>query len=392
MWRRCAFRIMGVKGFIFGCFFILPDAEKRGALCRRLFENGIPFTEDKRGRLFIPSRCRKNAEAICTELGCSISECVNLPRIIYLNKRKYGVFAALAVCLFIFLFSMGRVWDIRVLGADETVEKALLDVLSEQGVEEGIRFSSFDLSETENTLKAACPSAAWVNLHRRGTVLYLNVLEKEGEGDESGVPLANIVASEDCVVVEVSPDRGVARVKVGDAVRAGELLISAVHTDGTLSGAAGCVLGRVSGSVSAVCKAEETSVTSKKCGVASVRINFFNFSFNIFKNYRNFANEYDIIEETKQLYLPGRISLPFSITTERVYATEQVQIHRSETDAVRIASVRLKQALSEILPLGELESLRTVGAWTEEGYLLTAEYVQIRDVSMSVPISLRGEK
>ena len=392
MWRRCAFRIMGVKGFIFGCFFILPDAEKRGALCRRLFENGIPFTEDKRGRLFIPSRCRKNAEAICTELGCSISECVNLPRIIYLNKRKYGVFAALAVCLFIFLFSMGRVWDIRVLGADETVEKALLDVLSEQGVAEGIRFSSFDLSETENTLKAACPSAAWVNLHRRGTVLYLNVLEKEGEGDESGVPLANIVASEDCVVVEVSPDRGVARVKVGDAVRAGELLISAVHTDGTLSGAAGRVLGRVSGSVCAVCKAEETSVTSKKCGVASVRINFFNFSFNIFKNYRNFANECDIIEETKQLYLPGRISLPFSVTTERVYATEQVQIHRSETDAVRIASVRLKQALSEILPLGELESLRTVGAWTEEGYLLTAEYVQIRDVSMSVPISLRGEK
>ncbi len=382
---------MGVKYFLLGYFFIYPAQGKMGAVCRLLFEASIPWRSDKKNRIRILEKYRKQAGSICSSTGSQISERVGLPQIIYSNRKKYGVFASLAVCLLLFLFSMGRVWDIRVTGAAEAVESEVLSALSEKGIKTGIRFRSFDFSETENSLKNACPSVAWVNAHRRGTVLYLHVIENEAGSKGEQAPLCNIVASEDCVITSVSPSSGVAMVKPGDSVRKGDLLISAVHPDGTLSGASGTVLGRVEGIVSGVCPREEKRLVSEKIGVKAVAINFFDFSFNIFKNYRNFEKDCVIIEETKQLRLFGRISLPFSACVLGVYANREQTVYHGDAEAVSLAGVRLKQAISDILSGGELESIRTAGSWTDEGYALQAEYVQIRNVCEIVPIHLEGE-
>ena len=383
--------MIGIKFFLFGYLPIAVDARERSIVAHRLFSHSIPMKSLKNGCIAVLEKHRKEVLSLCPFLASKALKRKGLPEIIYGNRKRYGVFSALFICFFLLLFSMGRVWDIRVLGASETAVEQVRAVLKSEGIETGARFRSFDFSETENRLKDLCPSVAWVNAHRRGTVLYLNVVESEAGRQESVPPLCNIVASEDAVIVSISPSAGVAMVKTGDAVKKGDLLISAVHPDGTVSGAAGEVIGLVNGSASVFCAKEETRSISERIKTVSVKIRILNFSAFILKNYGNLPKEYVIIKGEKQMRLFGRVSLPLFLSVDTAYAARKEAVHYSDADTVRIAGLRMKAALSELLSAGALESIRTEGEFTDEGYGLRAEYVQRRQICESVPIRLVGE-
>lgn len=384
--------MVGIKLFLFGYLLITVEEEKRSTVTHRLFAHSIPMKGLKNGCIAVPEKHGKEVLSLCPFLGPQALKSKGLPDIICRNRKRYGVFAALFVCLFLFFFSMGRVWDIRIFGATEAVREQVRAVLKSEGIEVGVRFRAFDFSETESKLKNLCPSVAWVNAHRRGTVLYLNLAENESGHAEDASSLCNIVASEDAVIVSVSPSSGVAVVKPGDTVKKGDLLISAVHPDGTVSGAAGEVVGLVNGRVTAFCAQEETRSVSEKIKTVSTKIRIFNFSAFILKNYGNLPKEYAIIKGEKQMCLFGRFSLPFFLSTETAYAMREEAVLYSDADTVRIAGLRMKAALSEILSEGALESIRTDGEFTDEGYGLYAEYVQRRQICEAVPIRLVSEE
>jgi similar to stage IV sporulation protein len=383
--------MIGIDFFLFGYRLITLDAAEKSTVSRRLFDASIPMRGLKNGCIAIAKKHEKKVLALCPFLASKMSKLKGLPEIICRNRKRYGVFAALLVCLPLFLFSMGRVWDIRILGASEKTASEVRAALESEGVREGARFRALDFSETENRLKNTCPSVAWVNAHRRGTVLYVRLVEHEEGRAPNASELCNIVASEDCVITSVAPSSGVAMVKPGDAVKKGDLLISAVHADGTVSGAAGEVKGLVSGRASVFCGREEMRSVSEKVGTASVEIRFLNFSFFIFKNYGNLQKEYVIIKGEKQLRLFRRFSLPFFITVNEAYTVREQTVGYSDGEIVTLAGIRMREALSSLLSEGSLESMRTVGEWKAEGYALYTEYVQERKVCESVPIRLVGD-
>ena len=130
----------------------------------------------------------------------------------------------------------------------------------------------------------------------------------------------------------------------------------------------------------------------EKIKTTEITINFFDFSINIFKNYRNLPKGYAIIESERHLRLFGRITLPISVTVKTAYLQKEEPILYSEAEAIRLAGVRLRVTLSALLSEGEMESLRTVGQWQGEHYVLTVHYVQIRNVAHLKPIQLTEEK
>ena len=383
--------MIGIKFFLLGYFLISVNEEEKSAFARALFDRSIPMKGLKDGRIVILQKYKKQVLNVCLGVDFCTSENKGLPGFIYRNRKRYGAFAGALICLFLFFLSANRIWDIRIFGADETVAEEVENALFSQGVRAGIRFHSVDFSEVESKLKIACPSIGWVNVHRRGTVLYLNLIESETGAPSPPSELCNIVASEDCVITAVLPSAGVATVKVGEAVRKGELLIAAVHPDGTVSGASGTVMGLVSGSATGACERETVKRITEKERVCAAELTFFNFSLNIFKNYGNLKINCDIIEETRQLRLFGRFPLPIFLRVFTAYASHEQITRYSDADMVHIASISLKNSLSEILSMGDLQSIRTVGEWTDGGYKMTAEYVQIRSVGTSVPIRLEGK-
>ncbi len=384
--------MIGLDYFLFGYFFVHPKMEEKGVLLNLLLQKGITAQQRKGGCLIFKEKQRKILAPFLEKMDCTVSEMRGLPRFIIGNRKRYGFFAGLLLSLFLLLFSSTHIWDIRAFGADATLENAVVEALREQGIYSGASLRNVDFSEAENRLLRECPSLGWVSIYRRGTVLYASLIPRAQGDSDAPSSLGNIVASEGGVIVSVSPSAGDVCVKVGEAVEKGALLISAVHKDGTLSGAEGEVLACVSGQISAFCEKEESRTVVQRTKTVSIGIKIFDFSLNVFKNYGNLARECDIIESEEQLKLLGRYPIPVFLRRETAYESKEERVCYSDAEATALAAVRLRAALSELLSEGEMRSMRTEGAWQGERFVMTVYYEQVRSIGRLVPIAIGEEK
>ncbi len=383
--------MIGLDYFLLGYFTVAVEEKQKGSALELLLQKGISARYSKKSGLTVKQKHRKKVLEALSNTGISISKNRGLPDFLYRNRRKYGLFIGFFVCLILYFLSSGRIWDIRVRGVCNEESERVISALAEQGVQVGAAFRDFDFSRVESSLLSKCPTLSWVNLNRRGTVMYAEVILKEESNPGAAAGIGNIVASEDAVVFAVSPDSGVACIKVGEAVKKGALLISAVHPDGTLSGASGEVLGCVSGSLTAVAAREESQTVIERERLCSVRIKILNFSVNIFKNYRNLSKDCDIIESERRVRLFGRYALPISVYTSTAYQKKSRPVLYSEAQTVALASARLRSALSDLLLRGELRSLRTEGEWMDGGYSMRVYYEQIRSIGRWEPIQTENQ-
>ena len=94
----------------------------------------------------------------------------------------------------------------------------------------------------------------------------------------------------------------------------------------------GEIRGRYSDTVSVkVSQKEEYKIYTDE-HIKSISLNIFNFSINIFKNYRNLSNMCDIIEEKSEFLLDGGKSVPifFNKTVAREYSVEIRSLTKKE--------------------------------------------------------------
>ena len=128
----------------------------------------------------------------------------------------------LALC-----WASSRIWLIRVEGTERVDPEEVLTLLKEHGLSVGARPKGPVLITAANDLSARIYDAAWIGLDREGVTLTVKVVESQPASFKrtQSVP-SDIVATKDGVVTAITVMRGQARVQVGDAVRAGDVLIS----------------------------------------------------------------------------------------------------------------------------------------------------------------------
>ena len=229
---------------------------------------------------------------------------------------------------------------------------------------------------------------AWININRRGSVAYVTVAEKEqnptDSGSTTGAGYANIVAAADCVIEEITVTRGTPEVKVGDVVRAGDLLISGVmplESGGGFCYAEGIVIGRISDTVTAEVERIHTVRNEKKDKLFSKTLKIFDFSVNIFKSYGNSSKEYDIIKDIDTFSLFGKAKLPIEVITEYTVTYDESEERYTDARLVAVASQRLNAKLINRLTLADLVGIRTYGDYTDTGYRISSDIVFLADVS-----------
>ena len=212
---------------------------------------------------------------------------------------------------------------------------------------------------------------------------YVELREKRIFEDEEQTGYSNIVAAEDCVIEQITVKSGFAAVEVGDTVRRGDLLISGVlpaEAGGGFVNAEGVVLGRVYDENTVFVTRSESVEEPESDLPYAKRVKIFNFSINIFKKYRNYADGCVIIESTKQLYLFGKYRLPISIVTDRAVKYRTSEVTYSDDELIRLADEKLTEARADRLRGSEIVALRTEGKFTEGGYELTDKVSIIRAV------------
>lgn len=120
-----------------------------------------------------------------------------------------------------------RVWIIRIEGANRVDPDEIFELLAERGIRPGTLLKGPILITAANDLSAQIRDAAWIGLDREGVLLKVSVVEALPESPKrtDSIP-SDIIAEKDGVVTSIQVMRGQARVKVGDRVKAGDVLIS----------------------------------------------------------------------------------------------------------------------------------------------------------------------
>ena len=328
-----------------------------------------------------------------SKMRFSLSEPLGIYGFIIRNKVRYGAILAIVITTLIFAFSSGRIWDIRISGneslSDYRIEKSLEDL----GFKTGARWGKIDKNEIEIELLRTNPDIAWISVNRRGTVAYVEIIESENVGmiDDKGYPFSNIVADRDGVIEEITVESGVAIVKSGDVVRRGDVLISGVvqnESGVTYCRALGSVRAHSVINVGAEVPSEITEKIADSHKIAQIRLIIFNFSINIFKNYRNHGNNCDIIKENRKVALFDKYELPIKIEkTYIVSYTENTRI-RSADEMANEAKRELDGKIYAMFKDADVIKLRTQSELTDGVYRITSRVVYSGEIGKESAIKI----
>lgn len=372
---------------LFGYRLLTVDENKTATAVSILLRNGISSVVILGGVIAVKERDVQNIDNIFSgRIDCSISKPLGLYGEWKCVRNKPAVLLGLLLSVIIILLSSQIVWDVRVEGNDMLADAEITYRLSNAGLSIGDFWRTKDLARVENQFLSKYRDVAWININRRGTVIYVKISENENqyqENDESLIQFSNILSERDAVIEEIHLISGSTVVKPGDTVKTGDPLIIGTlsnSADAKFCRAKGTIKGRISDTVNVSVEREYEKKTIKGQRIVSVKIKVFNFFINIFKTYGNLTDNCDIIEDEKEYSLVGGAKLPISVVLEYtpIYETETVTL--TDEELVDIASDRLRLATITRIAEADLVRLSTKGQFTDTGYTMSNDIIYVIDI------------
>lgn len=161
-----------------------------------------------------------------------LQEKKGLPFIIKKYKKRKGLLVG-AICFFLIInFLSLYIWNIEINGNTTVSKNEIMATLSELRVANGNLKKKIDLANIEATLMAKYGNFAWISANINGCNLEIEIKEKVSPPEllAKNSP-CNIKASCDAYVTRIEVYSGIAEVKPGDSVTAGQLLVNGIFED-----------------------------------------------------------------------------------------------------------------------------------------------------------------
>lgn len=148
----------------------------------------------------------------------------------FLSENRKRVFYACGLGgFFLVLFLMSLfLWEIRFTGNVRYTDDALLYWLEQKEIQTGVLRGNVHCEELEARIREEFPEIIWVSARILGTRLLIQVKENEvlSVVPQEDTRPCDIVAERDGRVVSMVVRQGTAKVKTGDEVAAGQVLVS----------------------------------------------------------------------------------------------------------------------------------------------------------------------
>lgn len=217
-------------------------------------------------------------------------------------------------------FIPARIFFFEVEGNSQIPTRQILEYASECGIKFGAERKSVRSEKVKNALLRSIPELEWVGINTSGCVVTISVRERQSvDNTVNDTGVSSIVAVRDGVIRELTVTSGSASCKPGQAVTAGQVLISG-YTDCGLSIRAERAKGEILAETNHVLRfvlpenheqRDGFLSQSKKYSliIGKKRINFYQDSGNLDTRCVKMYSE-------KYLTLPGGFQLPVAIVTE----------------------------------------------------------------------------
>lgn len=149
-----------------------------------------------------------------------------LPFVLRKYRKRFGFLCGILLFFIILNFLSSFVWSVEVHGNQKISTEAILAACREIGIEEGMPVKKLDALDQRVEMLLHIDGLAWAALNLEGSYLTVDVTEAAPEPQPVDDSPRNLKASTDGVIKNVEVTAGTAVVKVGEAVRAGDLLVS----------------------------------------------------------------------------------------------------------------------------------------------------------------------
>ncbi len=297
---------------------------------------------------------------------------------IYWLGRKFLHRPVLIAGIFLFLllamYLPTRVFFIEIEGNITIPTRLILEKCQQCGISFGVSRREVRSEKMKNALLEAIPELQWAGINTSGCTATITVRERtQTEQPQTDTGVSSIVAIRDGVITECTATRGNQICKVGQAVTAGEVLISGYTDCGICiqaTNAQGEVYAATNRTLSAVTplnwqsKAQKT-VTQKKYSViiGKKRINFY-------KGSGISGATCDKMYEESYVTLPGGFRLPIIVLTEIWTYYEESAVTSSQPELPKFAD----RYLLEQMIAGKIVSRIETGTVEDSVYRFQGNY------------------
>lgn len=217
-----------------------------------------------------------------------------------------------------------HVFFVKVEGNSVVPARLILEAAEENGIRFGASRRQVRSERVKNALMEAVPQLQWAGVNTYGCVAVISVREKTATNTkEAETGISSIVSSCDAIVRSVTATEGNLLCRVGQAVRAGEILISG-YTDCGLTIQATRAQGEIYGWTEHTLTVFAPTIYEKKgeCLQKSTAYSLIlgKKRINLWKGSGISGSSCDRIYEEYTLTLPGGFSLPVTLVRETVTA------------------------------------------------------------------------
>ncbi len=265
--------------------------EATGGFCERFLNlckiNGINLWNVKNDGVSVVAYTseaefkRLNISAENSGMSIKIVKRKGFIHFLQLHKWRCGI-AVGFFCVVLFVLSMSmRVWNVEIVSINGTKLESFSKAVEEEGIKTGVLKSSVDNEAVQKKLLSRFPELAWVSVNIFGSKVQVEYMPAQIQTPFSDIrEFTNVVAKKPGKITLLQCYRGEGKVKKGDYVPRGTLLISGVvkNADQTES------VTHASGKVFAETKTEYKFEAAKeiKAEVTAAEksvylLNFFNF-------------------------------------------------------------------------------------------------------------------
>ena len=226
-----------------------------------------------------------------------------------------------AVYLLFVLAVPSRVFFVQVEGNSTVSDRQILEAAESCGIAFGANRRQVRSERIKNALLEKIPQLQWVGVNTRGCVAVISVRERQENETKKETVMGNIVASQDAVIQGLTILRGTQLCRVGQAVKAGQLLVSGYKDYGIsikFTGAVAEIYGltaHMSETVTPAVGLQRTEITGREQ----------KFSLIIGKKQINFYKDSGILHtscvkmyEKTYLTLPGGYILPVALVRQEI--------------------------------------------------------------------------
>lgn len=298
-----------------------------------------------------------------------------IPFVINKYKKRKVFLGTLVFIILLIGISTNFIWNISiVVDGSEQLENIENDIL-EAGIKVGMKKSEVNIQETINKIRFKRNDISWMGIEIKGTNVIVKVV-KSAEAPEviDEKDYSNIIATKSATITKIIAQNGTAKVKNGDKVEEGQILIQGVMEGKYTGNRYVHSLGEVEGIVEYT-KSEKIPLkfTEKvKTGnkETKIRIKINNFQINFYKTLSKFKI-YDTIEKEKKFKIFSNLYLPISITKITVEELENVQMEYSIEKATEIGTEKLEQKLEQ--EIGKEKNILN----KDVNIIKTEEYIEV---------------